>query len=92
MGLIGLRALSYSLVDSKLLDPRVHRVRDIQAAVACQHDSMRQVEAAGFCALASYATQILAFVRELLDTIIRRADPDPIIPVDAQSDGATHAR
>src|SRR5262249_27388616 len=65
-------------------------VGDVQAAVAVQHDAMRQVELAGFGPLASHAAQIPAVVRELLHAVVGRADPDATLAVDAHADRTAH--
>src|SRR5262245_50153024 len=72
--------------DGELLDPGVHRIRDVQVVLAVQRQPVRQPKAAGLFALSSQGTQELPSVRKLLNAVVRGTDPDPIVPVYTQRD------
>jgi hypothetical protein len=56
----GRQTRSVASADGELLDPQVHRVRDVQAV---ERYPVRQVEATGFGPFPSDAVQVLAVVR-----------------------------
>src|SRR5207249_3230908 len=72
--------------DGELLDPGIHRIRDVQAVAAVESQPVRQMEAAGLGPLPADAAQVLPVVGELLDAVVRGTDPYPVLPVDAQRD------
>jgi hypothetical protein len=80
-----------ALPDGELLDPSVHRIRDVQVTVAVQCQPVWQAKAAGLFSLSPHGTQELPRVRELLDAVVRGADPDLVVPVHTAR-SAAHAR
>src|SRR4051812_7221491 len=77
-----------SLLDRKLLNAMIERVNHVKIALAIESQSVRSIELAGADTLfRNQPAQVLAFRRELLHAATDGADPEAIIPVDAQADG-----
>src|SRR5207244_8142122 len=85
----GLTAVS---VNRKFLDSIVHGIHDVESAATIQCDSVRTMETAGLRSFSTHHSKILARVCELLNAVVGRADPDPVLRVHTQRDGAAGTR
>jgi hypothetical protein len=67
----------------EFLNPVVHRVTDVEAALAVERESVRKVKLARPGSCAADTAQVYPVIVEQLDAVVGRANPDAVVSVDA---------
>jgi hypothetical protein len=72
----------------KLLDSLIAGIGNIQVVMAVERHSMRMSEFARFTSRATKPKQKLPVCCETLNSIVQTADPDSVVAIDGNSNGA----
>src|SRR5207249_3759608 len=75
-------------VNGELLHPLVRGVHNVQVALAVDGQPVRELELPLLVTLLPERQQVLPLRREELHPVVRRADPDPALAIDADAHGA----